>query len=124
MTPTQFAAVLPVLAIAAFVLGTLLGGAFNMYKRHQANKWRAIDFLLPKSNPDVDHTHITRSITVSPHSIQFSISCGDQSTTDTYLYHTYKGAKKNYVKQIREIEASFFERHSDYIKSYKGEPNE
>ena len=92
-----------------------------MYKRHQANKWRAIDFLLPKLNTDVDHTHITRSITVSPHSIQFSISCGDQSTTDTYHYHTSKGAKKNYVKHIRKIEASFFERHGDYIKSYKGE---
>ena len=120
MSHIQFAAALIALAVAAFIFGTLLGGAFNMYKRHQANKWRAIDFLLPESNPDVDHTHITRSITVSPHSIQFSISCGDQSTTDTYLYHTYKGAKKNYVKQIREIEASFFERHGDYIKSYKG----
>ena len=121
MSHIQFAAALIALAVAAFIFGTLLSEAFNMYKRHQANKWRAIDFLLPELNTDVDHTHITRSITVSPHSIQFSISCGDQSTTDTYHYHTSKGAKKNYVKHIREIEASFFERHGDYIKSYKGE---
>lgn len=121
MTPIQLIASLLVIAVAFFIVGALLGEAFNMYKRHQANKWRAIDFLLPKSNPDIDHTHITRGITVSPHSIQFSISCGDQSTTDTYHYHTSKGAKKNYVKHIREIEASFFERHGDYIKSYKGE---
>lgn len=121
MTHIQFAAALLLLAIAAFVFGSLLGGAFNMYKRHQANKWRAIDFLLPSSNPDIDHTYITRTISVQPHSIQFTIACGDQSTTDTYFYHTCRGAKKNYVKQIREIEASFFERHGEYIKAYKGE---
>ena len=120
MTHIQFVAALLALAVTAVIFGTLLGEAFNMYKRHQANKWRAIDFLLPSTNPDYDHTHITRSIVILPNSIQFSISCGDQSTTDTYFYHTRKGAKKNYVKQIREIEASFFERHSDYIKSYKG----
>lgn len=120
MTPIQFIASLLVIAVAFFIVGALLGEAFNMYKRYKANKWRAIDFLLPSTNPDFDHTHITRSIVILPNSIQFSISCGDQSTTDTYFYHTRKGAKKNYVKQIREIEALFFERHGDYIKSYKG----
>ena len=121
MTPIQLIASLLVIAITFFIVGALLGEAVNMYRRHKANKWRAIDFLLPESNPDFDHTHITRSIVVLPNSIQFSISCGDQSTTDTYFYHTRKGAKKNYVKQIREIEASFFERHGSYIKAYKGE---
>lgn len=121
MTPIQLIASLLVIAIAFFIVGALLGEAFNMYRRHKANKWRVIDFLLPESNPDVDHTHITRSITVLPNSIQFSISCGDQSTTDTYFYHTLKGAKKNYVKHIREIEATFFERHGSYIETYKGE---
>lgn len=121
MTPIQLIASLLAIAVVFFIVGALLGEAFNIYKRNEANKWRAIDFLLPETNPNIDHTHITRSITVLPHSIQFSISCGDQSTTDTYFYHTRKGAKKNYVKQIREIEASFFERHSNYIKTYKGE---
>lgn len=121
MTPIQFIASLLVIAVAFFIVGALLGEVFNMYKRHKANKWRAIDFLLPSTNPDFDHTHITRSIVILPNSIQFSISCGDQSTTDTYFYHTRKGAKKNYVKQIREIEALFFERHGSYIKTYKGE---
>ena len=121
MTHIQFIASLLVIGGSAFFFGTLLAELHSTYKRHQANKWRAIDFLLPESNPDFDHTHITRSIVVLPNSIQFSISCGDQSTTDTYFYHTRKGAKKNYVKQIREIEASFFERHGSYIETYKGE---
>lgn len=121
MTPVQFIASLLVIGMTAILFGILLAELHNMYKRNQANKWRAIDFLLPESNPDFDHTHITRSIVVQPNSIQFSISCGDQSTTDTYFYHTRKSAKKNYVKQIREIEASFFERHGSYIKTYKGE---
>lgn len=120
MSTFQFVmALMAIVVVVFFFLGTLLGNLHNMYTRKRNNAWRVSMFSLPPTRVEMCVDEYVRRLHVTHNCLRYKISLGAYSITDTFEYPSVKSAIKHHHTFITEVDEYFYSLHANKFKALK-----